>query len=411
MPELRANRWRELLIGRRTIAATKLGLAFGINSLPFYTAGLFITSLHEERGWNLVSLSLGPTLLVAIMAATAPFMGIAFDRFGERRFILPGLLAQAAGFFLLSKIDSLAAYWTIIASMALLGAGCSTPAYLRIVNRTFDSAKGTALGLTITGAALFGAVIPPLLQMIISQYDWRTGYVGLAMLVLAATPAILLLLGPSAVPAKPAANTPGRSTFRYSDLVASPIFVFLSLEVIAVSLACSGLVIHFAPMARQAGVGAQEAAWLISVIGMTQMISRLATGTLIDRFFAPRVAAVIMIAGGAGIAVFGWGGIALALIGAMAVGLAYGAEADIVGYFVGRYFPADHFGRIFGALYAVSLAATALSPSLYGIVADRFGSYRFALFGAAVLLAIAALLLLRLPPFPEGKGATECLKS
>lgn len=397
------NRWRELLAGRRTLAAAMLGLAFGINSLPFYTAGLFINALHEEQGWSLTSLSLGPTLLVAIMAITAPLMGVAFDRFGERRFILPGLLAQSAGFLLLSRIDSLAGYWGVIAMMALLGAGCSTPAYLRIINRTFDSGKGTALGLTITGAALFGALVPPLLQTIIGEYGWRPGYIGLGLLVLAATPAILWLLGASPAPVQASTISPGATAFRYRVLFASPVFRLLSLEIVAVSLACSGLVIHFAPMVRQGGVSAQDAAWFISIIGMTQMVSRLGTGTLIDRFFAPRVAAIIMFISGAGLALLGWGGIGWALVGAVAVGLAYGAEADIVGYFVGRYFPPAHFGRVFGTLYAISLAATALSPSLYGVLADRLSSYGVALFCAAALLGLAAALLLQLPPFPRLK--------
>lgn len=395
-----SSRWRELVTGRRMLVAAMLGLAF--NSLPFYTSGLFINALHADRGWSLSGLSLGPTLLVAIMALCAPLMGYAFDRYGERRFILPGLVVQAVGFLLLSRIDGLTGYWLAMSLIALLGAGSTSPAYLRIVNRTFDRSKGAAMALTITGGALFAAIAPPLLQALIADHGWRAGYIGVATVALCGLPIIALLLGRAAPrPEQLRAATP--SDFRYRDLVASPAFLILSLAIFAVAVACPGLMIHFATMLTAEGFTARDAAWMISIIGTTQIVSRLATGVLMDRFFAPRVAAAIMAASGIGIALLNWGGIDWAVAGAIAVGLAYGAESDLGGYFAGRYYPSAHFGRVFGAFYAVFLIGAALSPTIYGVAVDRFGSYTPALTGASILLLIAALLFLRLPAFPADR--------
>lgn len=402
-----SRRWRELASGKRTLAAAMLGVAFGINSLPFYTAGLFISALHVDRGWSLSSLSLGPTLLVAVMAISAPFIGQAFDRFGERRFILPGLLVQAAGFFLLSRSEGLLGYLLPLGSMALLGAGCSSPAYLRVVNRAFDVSKGAALALTITGAALFSAIVPPLLQRIIATSGWRGGYLALAAVVLCATPFILLLLGKDAAPAKTAEPAADSTDFRYATLFASPAFLPLTLAIAAIAIAAPGLLIHFASLLTRSGLSALEAAWMISLIGGAQIVSRLMTGTLVDQFFAPRVAAVIMVAASAGIGLLAWDGARWAMAGAVAVGLAYGAEADLVGYFAGRYYVPEHFGRVFGAFYAVFLAGTAISPSLYGLAVDRFGSYTPALVGASLLLLVAASLFLMLPRFPTPQAIEE----
>lgn len=396
------GRWAELANGRRTLVAAMLGLAFGVNSLPFYTSGLFISALHREKAWSLSDLSLGPTLLVAGMALTAPAMGYLFDRYGERRFIFPGLIVQAAAFFFLSWTNSLIGFWFALITMALLGAGCSTPAYLRVVNRDFDKSKGTALALTITGAALFGAIVPPLLQSVIDAYGWRIGYRFLGIAVLCATPIIIALIGSSGSTHR-GQRPPleGGKKFSYRSLLRSQAFLPLSLTIVAVSAACAGLLIHFSPMLIKAGFTAKHAAWLIGIIGVTQIISRLATGTLIDRFFAPSVASAIMIFSATGLTVFGAAGMDWAIVGAIAVGLAYGAETDLVGYFVGRYYPAHHFGKIFGAFYALSLGVTAMSPMLYGVIFEQFGSYRPALFSAAALLLAASVSFLCLPAYAD----------
>ena len=50
-------------------------------------------------------------------------------------------------------------------------------------------------------------------------------------------------------------------------------------------------------------------------------------------------------------------------------------------------------------LYAAALLCTALSPTLYGLVFDATRSYTPALYGAAALLFMSALLFLALPRF------------
>ncbi|MDX3910600.1 MAG: MFS transporter [Sphingobium sp.] len=372
-----------------------------MNSLPFYTAGLFMNALNHDRGWSLADLSMGPTLLVLVMALSAPVMGQAFDRYGERGFILLGLIVQAAAFGALSQVDTLPAYWAAMGGMALLGAGCSSPAYLRIINREFDASKGAAFAITITGAALFSTLVPPLLQAVIGAHGWRAGYSSLGIAVLISVLPIMLLIGRRPRVTERASQR--GSSFSYLQLFRSPAFLPLALAIATISVACPGLLIHFAPMLTRGGLTAQDAAWMVSLIGAAQIASRLSTGLLVDHYFAPRVAAVIMIASSLGLGLLAWGGISWAVAGAIGVGLAYGAEADLVGYFAGRYYPKPHFGRVFGSFYAVFLGGTAASPLLYGATVEYFGSYTPALVAAAAMLIVSALFFLMLPRFPANE--------
>lgn len=393
-------RWRELMAGRRTLLAAVLGVAF--NTLPLYTASVFINALHLDRGWTLSGLSFGLTLFMVVMAICTPAMASIFDRFDVRRVVLPGLLLQVAGFLILTRIDSLTGYWLAMAVAAVLSSVSSAPVYMRIVNRTFDVSKGTALALAVTGAGVFSALVPPALQAVVADSGWRWGYASVATVVLCGTPVIFVLL--KNYRERPEPNRDAQAApltdFRYRTLFTSSTFLQISLGIFIVAVACTGLLVHFAPMLTRGGFTAQEAAWMISVIGVTQVVSRLATGALIDNFFAPRVAASIMAISSLGIALLFWGGTDWAVVGAIAVGMAYGAEVDLGGYFAGRYFPAHHFGKIFGATYGIFLTGIAISPSLYGLVVDQFGTYKPAIAGASILLLIAAGLFLKLPTFP-----------
>lgn len=404
-----ASRWGELGANWRILLAATVGAAFGVHTLPFYTAGIFIQALNKAEGWSPAALALGPTIMVGTLALASPVLGYLFDRFGERRFIVPGLLAQALALGLLSRAESLATFWGLMGAMALFGAGCTAPAYVRIINRHFDLNKGAALAIMITGSALLSALAPPALQDVITVHGWRTAYLTLGLVVLAATPVIGLALRGAATAQRTVRPASGGAAddFRYGRVLRDPTFLVLAGAVTLIALACPGLLIHFPAMMTRAGLTAEQAAWLVSLVGLTQIAARLSTGVLVDRLFAPRVATAVMTASTGGFLVFWWGGPEWAVTGAIAVGLAYGAEADLVGYFAGRYFPKRHFGRVFGLFYAAFLLGTAASPSLYGYLFARQGTYDGAPLIGAALLGVTCVLFLALPRFPALASAPQ----
>jgi len=86
-----------------------------------------------------------------------------------------------------------------------------------------------------------------------------------------------------------------------------------------------------------------------------------------------------------------------AAIGALAIGFCIGAELDIIGYLTGKYFGMRSYGQIYGALYMLCAAGTAISPMFYGFVSDKSGSYNSGLAVGACMLVVSSLLLGILP--------------
>ena len=88
------------------------------------------------------------------------------------------------------------------------------------------------------------------------------------------------------------------------------------------------------------------------------------------------------------------------------IGLSFGAEMDLIGYTVSRYFGFRAYGRLYGLLYAICMAGTASSPLVYGLVVDRAGGYEPMLAAAVVMLLVAAALFLTLRSF-EARPYTD----
>ncbi|HET6971634.1 MAG TPA: MFS transporter [Phenylobacterium sp.] len=379
------------------LAGATLGLAVGVHSLPFYTSGLFMKALQAEFGWTRAQVSLGPTVLIAALGLASPAVGVAADRWGERALIAPCLVILALFFAGLSRLGpNIGFYYLAVVAMAVIASGSATPTFTRVINASFDKARGTALGIGLVGTGLASTFVPPLLSRVIADHGWRAGYLALAGVVVAATPIIVLLLdrGPRAQ-ARPEAGEGAP----LGEALADPIFWSLAAAFFLVALASPGLVVHFVPLLTDQGLTPAAAAGLASAIGLCIIFGRLSTGLMIDRIFAPKVAAGLMTLSAVGFLVLALGGARMALVGALAVGLSFGAEVDLIGYLGSRYFGLKAYGKIYGLLYAACLAGTALSPWAYGWVVDHTGSYRPMLFAAAALLALSAVVFATMRPF------------
>ncbi|NJO13111.1 MAG: MFS transporter [Gammaproteobacteria bacterium] len=89
------------------------------------------------------------------------------------------------------------------------------------------------------------------------------------------------------------------------------------------------------------------------------------------------------------------------MLSAVLLGLASGAESDLIAFLAGRYFGMAHYGKIYGMLYMPFGIASAISPAVYGAIRDRDGNYDAMLLVAMALFVVGALLLLALGRYPE----------
>jgi MFS family permease len=95
------------------------------------------------------------------------------------------------------------------------------------------------------------------------------------------------------------------------------------------------------------------------------------------------------------------------VLSALLIGLAAGAETDLVAFLTARYFGLAHYGRLYGLQYAVFGFASGISPFIFGRVFDQYGTYRPILIAAAILFVVGATALLTLGRYPVHTTAAE----
>ncbi|MEM9288810.1 MAG: MFS transporter [Pseudomonadota bacterium] len=370
-----------------------VGTFFSVGTLVIYSFGLFAPELAKEFGWSRGELSFALTVFNYSIIVAGIIFGFLIDRHGPRVVVLASTLLFALAYGSLSlATESKALFYALFALMAFAGGGTLPVSYSRFIISWFDRQRGLALGLTLVGTGVGAAILPPILQAIISAYDWRT-----AVLVLAAGIGLISLpLSFVLLKTRPNAKAAAKS----SGLVLNRAFWVLVVFSILSGMFLIGSIIHFVSILQDRGVAPDRAALFASVIGISVIVGRIGVGFLLDRLFAPRVvfflflgpvAAFLILRAGSSEAAF--------FFAALAFGLAQGAEIDIIAYLSSRYFPKEAYGATYGLLFSAFTVGAANGPLMLGLLYDRDGDYAFALLLLAAIASTAALLTFLLPRF------------
>ncbi|WNG87397.1 MFS transporter [Mycobacterium sp. ITM-2016-00317] len=390
------------------------GLGYSIGVIHVYSLGAFMQPLQDEFGWSRAETSAGLTIVGMAAAAAAMPIGLMVDRLGPRRVGLVGVALMGGAFALLGTATGSMTNWLLLwAVLAFAAFWVQTTVWTSAVASRFETSRGLAFAVTLSGGSLAAAVFPALATLFIGEWGWRGAFFGLgavwAALVLVAVwfffrgaqddkVARARIVRPSAPPVAPA-ELPGvtlreglRSATFYKLLVAAGLFAFTTL----------GIVVHLVPILRDAGAEPLAAAGTAALVGVFSIVGRLGVGVLLDRFPGRVVGAcayLVPILGCAALLIDGSNPVSQTVAAAL-FGLTLGAEVDVIAYLASRYFGLKNFGGLFGGLVAALSLGTAFGPLAAGATSDHFGGYTNFLILTIVLMGISSLALasLRTPP-------------
>jgi MFS family permease len=400
----------ELSFGIPVLIAAFIGMAIGINSLYFYTSGLFIKPLQEEFEWTRSAISSVNFFGALLSAGIAPFVGALTDRLGVRIVAGVCLLLFSCSFYLLSGVSGFTEFFIFSLILQLVGTGTGPIVFSRLINQYFDKARGFALGLTLAGTGVASTLAPRFLAGHIEDSGWREAYEILALIVIVFTPVVIFLARERS---KDITNTNQqekqttniKSNFEYGTSLdearRSTTFWLLGVLFLIVSIAIGGLIMHLVPLLTDADVPLKKAASIAGVLGLSVVVSRIGIGLLLDRFFAPRVALILFFLTAVGLVLLAFGGPKFAIIAAICIGCSIGGETDLIAFFTAKYFGIRSYGKIYGLLYAMFMVGMSISAFLTGFIFDSFGSYFVALLTSTFLLLIACVICSWLPKYPE----------
>jgi MFS family permease len=85
------------------------------------------------------------------------------------------------------------------------------------------------------------------------------------------------------------------------------------------------------------------------------------------------------------------------------IGLAAGAELDLLAFLASRYFGLKEYGKLYGSLYVFFSIGAGLAPAAFGRYFDANGDYELLLYIVIITSLISGLLMLKLGPYPSSK--------
>ena len=394
------------------------GLFLGVTPIIVFSFGVFLGPITRDFHAGRGDVSFAYTIFSLVQAITVPFAGALMDRFGARRVILPSMVLGSIVLLLAPfGSSSLFDFYVVFAVLGFLVPGAGPVAFAKVTSQWFDRHRGLALGVMMLGLGLGAFVMPSLAHVLIARVGWRLAYavVGAGILLVSA-PLVLKFLAESpeslglmtdgeidarvAAHVEPTREAPGMT---WREALRTRTFWILLTSFALVAAATQACFTHMAAIVSDRGSNGRLAALASSLLGGGLLIGRTGSGYLLDRFFAPGVAALIFAGAACGIAllrIVSTPGPAFAA--AFLIGLALGAEGDVMPYLTSRYFGLRCFGEICGIIFAGFSLAGGLGPYLMGVAFDADRSYALPLNLFCVAVLVAAALMLVAGPYRVG---------
>ena len=396
--ELRAN-WRPLL-------AVMIGLCSGMSMIGTIT-NIMAPHFIKEFGWTNQEFAYVNSLSF-LTIVTFPIIGRMADTLGVRKTAAIGVTLLPLTFIVISMMTGdIRVYMVLFLVQALLCITTTVSVYSRVVVQYIQHARGLALGIVGASPYLVSLAVGPLLNWFVIAYGWRAGYQALAVTILT-TGIIALLMAPPHGRTPPAAASvpefaPGAAKRRARDdypmIMRQPAFWLLVATMVLINLPQTIVIAQFGLAMLENGITSGQIGVMVSALSAGTLAGRLLCGIALDHWPAHWVAFISMLLPAIGLFLLAsdMNTFNIVLIAVLFIGLAFGAEGDIVGFLVVRIFGVGVYSSVMGLMTAAISVTTSAGAALAGATLAATGNYNLFLTITSITVTIGALLFLLLP--------------
>ena len=419
-----SKRKRGMFYGWWIVIAGGLGMSItaGIN---FHGFGNFIIPLTNEFGWNRTTISGLFSLARMESGLLGPLEGWLVDRVGPRRLMIFGIPLMGVGYILMSRVNSLAAFFFVYIFAITLGnsLGMSTPMAAAVAN-WFNRKRGLAFGIMWSGVGLGGLFVPAV-GWLIAAYNWRIAsiVIGVFIIVMGIPIAALMRHRPEPYGYMPDGEEPDTDDetgevrrrqqpdlsqdFTAREALMTSSFWYLTLSIAARSLVSGGVGLHLVPYFVDLGASDVFAATLAGAVGVLSIPGRFGLSAVSDYLNRRYVMAVSLFLMTIAIVFMARAtSVTQVLPFLVLYAAAQGGISVIPQSLIAEYFGRRAYATIQGFRGTIQMIGIIIGPLVSGYVFDTTGSYEWAFmgFGAASLVSLGLVLLMRPPKRPHRAG-------
>ena len=350
------------------VSRADISFAYTMNMLGFFVGGVLAGRLVDRRG----------IVVTAILSA----------------------LGLSLGFALASITSSLALF---AAAQILIGfsAAATFAPLVADVSHWFEKRRGVAVAIAASGNYIAGALWPPIVELMIRDYGWRTTYFSAAALCLATMiPLALTLKRRPPDHAETQIAAVARRSQAALGLSPNALQALLAVAGIACCVAMSMPQVHIVAYCADLGYGMARGAELLSLMLGFGIVSRVLTGWIADRVGGVTTLLLGSTLQGVALVVYLIAdGLTSLYLASALFGLFQGGIVPSYAIIVREYFPPREAATRVGFAVSVTVVGMALGGWMGGMLFDMTGSYRAAFINGiawnVLNAAIAAWLLMR----------------
>ena len=419
-----SKRKRGMFYGWWIVIAGGLGMSItaGIN---FHGFGNFIIPLTNEFGWNRTTISGLFSLARMESGLLGPLEGWLVDRVGPRRLMIVGIPLMGVGYILMSRVNSLAAFFFVYIFAITLGnsLGMSTPMAASVAN-WFNRKRGLAFGIMWSGVGLGGFFVPAV-GWLIAAYNWRIAsiVIGVFIIVMGIPIAALMRHRPEPYGYMPDGEEPDTDDetgevrrrqqpdlsqdFTAREALMTSSFWYLTLSIAARSLVSGGVGLHLVPYFVDLGASDVFAATLAGAVGVLSIPGRFGLSAVSDYLNRRYVMAVSLFLMTIAIVFMARAtSVTQVLPFLVLYAAAQGGISVIPQSLIAEYFGRRAYATIQGFRGTIQMVGIIIGPLVSGYVFDTTGNYEWAFmgFGAASMVSLGLVLLMRPPKRPHRAG-------
>jgi sugar phosphate permease len=375
------------------------------------TPSILIVPLEKEFGWSRTTISMAISLNILLYGLIGPFAAGFINRYGPRRMMAASAILIGLGTLATVTIKDpwqLFALWGV-----LVGVGTGIIAVVLgaiVVQRWFAVHRGLALGMLTASAATGQLIFLPFLAKLVVDHGWRSSVITMALLALLMAPLALVLmrdrpeekgllpLGQAqgvAVTTAAVQNPFVAAISALRDASRTREFWILAGSFFICGASTNGLIgTHLIPACMDHGMPEVQAASLLAVMGIFDLVGTTGSGWLSDRFdnrillftyYGLRGLSLLylpygFISAGHGLSIF-----------AIFYGLDWIATVPPTVALARQAFGPEKTGLVFGWIMASHQIGAALAASVAGLIRTNEGSYDHAFIIAGSLCLITAI--------------------
>ncbi|AOB27497.1 MFS transporter [Bordetella bronchiseptica] len=388
----------------------------GLRSTP----SVLIVPLEQAFGWSRSTISLAAAIGIFLYGLAGPFAAAAMEHFGLRRVLIGALLLMAASS---AASAFMTESWHLLLTWGVFsGIGSGAVAVVlgaTIVNRWFTTRRGLMMGLLTASTATGNLLFLPVLAALAASGDWTRVVWAVAIGAALMAPLAWWLVPdrPADVGLRPygsAPDAPEPSVAPRTGLLAATFgalrraartrtFWYLFATFFVCGFTTNGLVgTHLIALCGDHGIAEVQAAGLLALMGIFDLVGTTASGWLTDRYDPRRLLFVYYGLRGLSLMYLPYSDFSFYSLSLFAIffGLDWIATVPPTLRLTTEAFGDRDAPIVFGWIVAGHQLGAASAAWMGGFVRETTGSYLMAFVlagGTGLIAAIIALMINRKP--------------